>query len=126
MVKPPSPQSAIVCRPGYANCAPNALGAALAIDPHENDPKSLRFIPPLMCLASQMHAVPEEIGRQDTEPRNQRTPLGRPNIDPISVLIKSTGIRLSETLVDQIAEGADSRIQIGVERFQKKRRVPPA
>jgi hypothetical protein len=52
--------------------------------------------------------------------------LGRPNIDPISVLIKSTGIRLSETLVDQIAEGADSRIQIGVERFQKKRRVPPA
>jgi hypothetical protein len=32
MVKPPSPHKAIVCRPGKASCAPNALGAALAID----------------------------------------------------------------------------------------------
>ena len=48
-MKPPSPQSAIVCRPGYANCAPNALGAALAMDAQENEPKSLRSLPPLTC-----------------------------------------------------------------------------
>jgi len=34
-------ESAIVCRPGYASCAPKALGEALAIDAHENEPKSL-------------------------------------------------------------------------------------
>jgi hypothetical protein len=28
------------------------------MDAHENDPKSLRFMPPLMCLANQMQAVP--------------------------------------------------------------------
>jgi len=58
MVKPPSPQKAIVCRPGYANCARNALGAAWAMEAHENESKSLRFLPPRICLASQMHAVP--------------------------------------------------------------------
>jgi hypothetical protein len=34
------------------------LGAALAMDAHENDPKSLRFRPPLMWLAVQMQGVP--------------------------------------------------------------------
>ena len=58
MVKPPSPQRAIVCRPGNANCVPNALGAALAMEAQENEPKSRRFLPPLMCLASHMQAVP--------------------------------------------------------------------
>ena len=58
IVNPPSPHRAMVCRPGYASCAPNALGAALAMDAQENEPKSLRFVPPLMCLAGQMHAVP--------------------------------------------------------------------
>src|ERR1700684_1521214 len=58
MVKPPSPHMAIVCRPGYANWAPNALAAALAMDAQENEPNSLRFLPPLTCLAIQMQAVP--------------------------------------------------------------------
>ena len=58
MVNPPSPHIAMVCRPGYANCAPNALGAALAMEAHENEPKILRFLLPLTCLALQMHTVP--------------------------------------------------------------------
>ena len=58
MVNPPSPQTAIVWRPGNASCAPNALGAALAIEAHENEPKSRRFGPPFMCRASQIQAVP--------------------------------------------------------------------
>lgn len=41
------------CLPGYARAHPNAFGAALAIDAHENEPKSLRFFPPWICLASQ-------------------------------------------------------------------------
>jgi hypothetical protein len=36
MVKPPSPHSATVCRPGKASWAPKALGDALAIDAQEN------------------------------------------------------------------------------------------
>jgi hypothetical protein len=28
------------------------------MDAHEKDPKSLRFMPPLMCLANQIQAVP--------------------------------------------------------------------
>ncbi len=28
------------------------------MDAHENEPKILRFLPPLMCLATHMHAVP--------------------------------------------------------------------
>ena len=46
------------CLPGYARAHPNAFGAAFAMDAHENDPKSLRFLPPQMCLASQIQAVP--------------------------------------------------------------------
>ena len=34
------------------------IGAALAIDAHENEPKSLRSLPPLMCVASHIQAVP--------------------------------------------------------------------
>ena len=30
----------------------------MAIDAHEKEPNSLRFLLPLMCLAVQMHAVP--------------------------------------------------------------------
>ena len=58
MVKPPSPQMAMVCRPGNANCAPNALGAALAMEAHENEPNIRRFLLPKMWRASQMQAVP--------------------------------------------------------------------
>src|SRR5260370_29092753 len=58
MVKPPSPHSAMHCLPGYARALPNAFGAALAMDAQENEPKSLRFLPPLICLASQIQAVP--------------------------------------------------------------------
>ena len=58
MVNPPSPHSAIVCRPGKATWAPNALGEALAIDAHENDPNSRRRGPYRMCRAAQMIAVP--------------------------------------------------------------------
>ena len=42
MVKPPSPHSAIVCRPGKASAAPNAFGEAFAIDAQENEPNSRR------------------------------------------------------------------------------------
>lgn len=64
MVNPPSPHIVIVWRPGYANCAPNALGAALAMEAHENEPKSLRFLLPVTCLAIQMQAVPVSRERQ--------------------------------------------------------------
>ncbi len=57
-MNPPSPHSAIVWRPGYASCAPKALGAALAIEAHENEPKIRRFVPPFTCRAGQMQAVP--------------------------------------------------------------------
>jgi len=37
------PHRAMVYRPGHANCAPNGLGAAFAMEGEENKPKSLRF-----------------------------------------------------------------------------------
>ena len=37
--------------------ASKALGAALAMEAHEKEPKSRRFGPPFMCRASQMQAV---------------------------------------------------------------------
>src|SRR5437899_2642 len=43
IVKPPSPHSAIDCRPGNASCAPNALGAAFAIEAQEKEPKRRRL-----------------------------------------------------------------------------------
>ncbi|MGY2938826.1 hypothetical protein ACVWZ6_008428 [Bradyrhizobium sp. GM6.1] len=42
MVKPPSPESEITCRPGCAACAPIACGMALAIEPCTNEPISRR------------------------------------------------------------------------------------
>jgi hypothetical protein len=51
-------KSALVWRPGYASCAPNALGAALAMEAHENEPKIRRLAPPLTCRAIRMQAVP--------------------------------------------------------------------
>src|SRR6267142_562560 len=42
MVKPPSPDSEITCRPGNAVCAPMACGIALAIEPCQKDPISRR------------------------------------------------------------------------------------
>jgi hypothetical protein len=71
----PSPQSAIVCRPGYASCAPKAFGAELAMDAHENEPKSLRFIPPLMCLANPDARRAAAATRTACDPKSLR---GRP------------------------------------------------
>ncbi len=82
IVKPPSPQRAIVCRPGYANCAPNALGAALAMEAHENEPKSLRFLPPLMCLASHITAVP--VSAKNRRRQRQLRLVLRPGIPDVS------------------------------------------
>jgi hypothetical protein len=42
----------------HASCAPNALGAALAIEAHVNDPKSRRLADPLICRANHIHGVP--------------------------------------------------------------------
>jgi hypothetical protein len=43
MVKPPSPDSEITCRPGNAACAPIVCAIALAIEPCQNDPISRRL-----------------------------------------------------------------------------------
>ena len=43
MVKPPSPDSEITCRPGNAAWAPIACAIALAIEPCQNEPISRRL-----------------------------------------------------------------------------------
>ena len=43
MVKPPSPESEITCRPGKAAWAPIACAIAFAIEPCQNEPSSRRL-----------------------------------------------------------------------------------
>jgi hypothetical protein len=51
-------EAIVATGPGTASCAPNAFGTAFAKEAHENEQKIRRFVPPFICRAAQMQAVP--------------------------------------------------------------------